>query len=162
MINNYLQIIMNNKIQKGQTSEAPGAKAGYCAWALHTAPPKGSADLLSHPIPPSQSADPFPTFTIIGARLPSRGANRVPVICFHSRAAEGVPVKPCLSSSSGLSSIHTEISVGYSPRTRVRQRGSVAWRKTWGLTCSLSLAHSFTHSPDEFSSASSPFCDALW
>ena len=88
MINNYLQIIMNNKIQKGQnprtTSEAPGAKAGYCAWALHTAPPKGSADLLSHPIPPSRSADPSPLSPIIGARLPSRGANRVPVTCFHS------------------------------------------------------------------------------
>lgn len=55
---------MNSKIQKGQNpttiSEAPGAKAGYCARALHIAPPKGSAGLLSHPIPSSQSADPLP------------------------------------------------------------------------------------------------------
>ena len=82
MINNYLQIIMNNKIQKGQTSETPGAKAGYCAWALHTAPPKGSADLLSHPIPPSQSADPFPTFTHYRSQAALSGSQQGPCYLF--------------------------------------------------------------------------------
>ena len=30
------------------TSEVSGAKARYCAWSLHTAPPRGWADHLSH------------------------------------------------------------------------------------------------------------------
>ena len=48
---------INNKIQKGQnpasTSEAPGAKAWPWACPLHTASPKGWADLLSHPSSPT-------------------------------------------------------------------------------------------------------------
>ena len=48
-----LEQISNNKIQKDQnltaTSEVPGAKAEYSARSLHTAPPRGWADHLSHP-----------------------------------------------------------------------------------------------------------------
>ena len=54
--------IMNNKIQKDpnstSTSEVSRAKAGYCPWSLHTAPPRRWADHLnpssgqSHPPSP--------------------------------------------------------------------------------------------------------------
>ena len=68
---------MNNKIQKGQnssaTSEVLGAKAGFHAWPLHTAPPRGWADHLSHP----------------------SGLT-------HQSAGTHVPVKPRLNFSSGF------------------------------------------------------------
>ena len=38
------------------TSEEPRAKAKYCAWALHTAPPRGWADHLT--TPPARPLDP--------------------------------------------------------------------------------------------------------
>ena len=43
----------NDQKTPAAISEEPGAKAGYCACPLHTASPKGWADLLSHPSSPT-------------------------------------------------------------------------------------------------------------
>ena len=72
----------------------PGAKAGYCAYPLHTPPPKGWAIHLSHPSGPGHT----PTLTPYKeqAHLPLRecGGAREPV-CSCS-------LKPCLNFLSGL------------------------------------------------------------
>ena len=51
---------MNDKIQNTKnptvTSEMPRAKAGYSAWCLHTALPRGWADHLSRPLDPPLSS----------------------------------------------------------------------------------------------------------
>ena len=69
-----------NKIQKGQnpaaTSQVPGAKAGYRAWSLHTAPPRGWADHLIHSGPTHRSA-PAPALTPFkGPALPHWGSEQ--------------------------------------------------------------------------------------
>ena len=86
-MNAQLGQIMNNKIQKGQkpivTSEVPGAKAGSCTWSLHTAPPRGWADHLSHP--PAWPPDlplPSPFWGTSSPLLRERA--RAPVSCFCS------------------------------------------------------------------------------
>ena len=55
-ISAWMQLLgqSGNKIQKTRnptaTSEVSRAKTGYCAWSLHTAPPRGWADHPSHPL----------------------------------------------------------------------------------------------------------------
>ena len=68
------------------TSEELGAKAGYCACPLHTAPPRGWANHLSHPSGPT----PGPTPTLTPYASESKGN------CYLFSlppAAAGVPVK---------------------------------------------------------------------
>ena len=65
------------------TSEESGAKAGYCSWPLHTAPPRGWADHISHPCGPTHASG--PTLTRLRDHLtPLRERAREPVTCFCS------------------------------------------------------------------------------
>lgn len=159
---------MNSKIQKGQnpttTSEAPGAKAGYCAWALYTTPPKGSADLLSHPshLPNPLIHPHFHPLKEPGCPLGEPTGSLLLVVillCCGRSPNKALPeflFWPLINSYWNFCWLESK------DPSRWAQRGSVDWRKTRGLTCSLWLTHSFTHSPNEFLSASSPFCDVLW
>ena len=70
-------------------SEKPGAKAGYRTWTLHTAPPRGWADLLNHSSGPPLG--PAVTFTPLkGPAWPPQWA-RTLVACFHSFLLQQVP-----------------------------------------------------------------------
>ena len=110
---------MSSKRPKNSTAtfEEPGAKAGYCACPLHTTPPKGRAEHLSHP--PGLTPGHTPTLTPYKKEAcPPSGSEqaRAPVVCSRSPAAAGAPIKPCLSCLSGLWSIST---VWGRPRTLV-------------------------------------------
>ena len=81
------------------TSEEPGAKAGYRACPLHSTPPKGRADSLSHP----SGLTPGHTPTQL---TPPQGASKGTCYLFSlPRAAAGAPIKPCLNFLSGFLSI---------------------------------------------------------
>ena len=100
---------IDNKIQKDQkiptaTSEGPRARGGYCAYPLHTAPPKGWAKHLSHPSEPSPGPETVTPYK--EPACPPWGASeqeREPVACFLLLSATaGAPGKPCLNFLSGF------------------------------------------------------------
>ena len=97
---------MNNKIQKGHnptaTSVVPGAKAGYYALSLHTAPPSGWADHLSHPYGLIHQSLPTLTTFKEPARPPPRMHKGTSYLFSLPRAAAQVPVKSYLNCSSGF------------------------------------------------------------
>ena len=93
--------IMNSKTQKTKhpaaTSEELGAKAGCCPCPLHTPPPKGWANHLSHPSPPHIKGINSP---------PSSGSEQGNCYLLSlPPIATGAPIKPCLNFLSGLLSI---------------------------------------------------------
>ena len=78
-----------------------GTEAGYCAYSLHTAPPTGWADRLSHP-----SGLTLTLTSYKGPASPPQGVSTRTCYMFSlPGAAAGAPVKPCLNFSSGLLSI---------------------------------------------------------
>ena len=80
------------------TSEDLGTKAGYCACALHTAPPISPTHTYLHPI--WETSLPLPPPQAAGK------GNCWPV--FAPASAAGAPVKPCLNFFSGLLSTSFE------------------------------------------------------
>ena len=57
------------------TSEVSGAKAGYCAWSLHTARPRGWADHPRHSFCPTHGSAPTRT-PFKGSACPSSGSKQ--------------------------------------------------------------------------------------
>ena len=85
-----------------------GAKAGHCSCPLHTTPPKGWADHLSHGS--SRPLDPPPYSPHVRSRLtpPQEPSKGTCCLFLLPSAAAGAPVKPGLSFLSGLWSTSTE------------------------------------------------------
>ena len=89
---------MDNKIQKDQknaTFEESAAKARYCVCPLHTPPPKGWANHLSHP----SALTPEHTPTLTSKKEPTHptsesGAKEL--ICSHSLCCSKSPNKALL------------------------------------------------------------------
>ena len=79
--------------------EEPGTKVGYCAYSLHTTPPKRWAKHLS--LPSSQTPRPTPTLTPYReqACLPFGELTRKRICCVFSLspAAPWAPIKSCLN-----------------------------------------------------------------
>ena len=122
--------IMDNKIQNnqknpsnchfwgaGSKNRVPGAKAGYCTCPLHSTPPKGWANHLSHTFHPTPGHTPTLTPYKEPAHPPHWGASKGTSYSFLlPPVASGAPIKSGLNFLTGL----LPISIDWGrPRTRI-------------------------------------------
>ena len=76
----------------GSKNRVSGAKAGYCPRPLHSTPPKGRANHLSHTSSPTHGHTPTLTHTR-NQLAPLGDQSREPVTCFHSLLQPQKPQK---------------------------------------------------------------------